>query len=247
MAGPLLAIRGLRKRFGGLVVLDGIDLSLEAASVKCIIGPNGCGKSTLFNILTGVLRADAGGFDFDGRRADGLPPERIAQRGMLRKFQVPGVLPGLSVLENLELAQLGRAGGSLRSCLQRPGRFDYLAALREGGIEAHASTPVEQLPHGLKQRLELLMLVSRGPRLLLLDEPTAGMTAQETAETVRLIRRLSDSSGVAVLVIEHDMQFVRDLACPVVVLLKGVVRREGDYEAVRNDPEVRAAYLGERA
>jgi ABC-type uncharacterized transport system ATPase subunit len=103
----------------------------------------------------------------------------------------------------------------------------------------------QALPHGLKQRLELLMLVSRGPRLLLLDEPTAGMTEQETTETARLIRRLSNEHGIAVLAIEHDMQFVRDLDCPLVVMLKGAVQREGDYESVRQDPEVRRAYLGD--
>ena len=244
---PLLAVDGICKRFGGLQVLGGMKLQLAAGAVKCIIGPNGCGKSTFFNILTGVLKADAGSFEFNGARAENLPAHRIAQLGMLRKFQVPGVLTGLSTIENLEMAQLGRAGGGVVDCLWRGLTFDYVSALRDAGLHDHRATPVEQLPHGLKQRLELLMLVSRGPKLLLLDEPTAGMTPQETAHTARLISEISQSRGVAVLVIEHDMHFVRALQCPVVVMLKGVVQSESSYEEVRQDPQVRAAYLGERA
>jgi len=247
MGEPLLAVEGIRKRFGGLHVLNGVELRLGAGEVKCIIGPNGCGKSTLFNILTGVLRADAGRFTFDGVRADGLPAHRIARLGMLRKFQVPGVLPGLSVIENLELARLGVAGGGVLASLAGGAAEDCVERLREAELLAYRSTPVEQLPHGLKQRLEILMLVSRGPQLLLLDEPTAGMTPQETADTARLIRAISREHGIAVLAIEHDMHFVRDLECPVAVMLKGVVQSEGDYESVRQDPQVRAAYLGEAA
>ncbi|VTU26676.1 Autoinducer 2 import ATP-binding protein LsrA [Variovorax sp. PBL-H6] len=247
MSSPLLSVRDIRKRFDALAVLNGMSIELDAGAVKCIIGPNGCGKSTFFNILTGVLKADAGRIEFAGERVERFAPARIAGRGMLRKFQVPGVFPGLSVLENLEVAQLGRAGGGVGSCLSGAPRFDYRGALRDAGLEAHGGTAADQLPHGLKQRLELLMLVSRGPRLLLLDEPTAGMTTQETAEVAKLIRRLSSEHGVAVLVIEHDMHFVRALACPVVVMLKGVVQREGQYEEVRQDAQVRAAYLGEAA
>lgn len=247
MDGPLLAIEGIRKSFGGLHVLTGVDLTLAQGAVKCIIGPNGCGKSTLFNILTGVLRSDGGRFAFDGERADGLPAYRIARLGMLRKFQVPGVLPGLTVIENLEMARLGRAGGGVLATLGGGADLDCFDRLREADLLAHFATPVEQLPHGLKQRLEILMLVSRGPKLLLLDEPTAGMTPQETADTARMIRTISREHGIAVLAIEHDMRFVRDLDCPVVVMLKGVVQSEGEYDAVRQDPQVRAAYLGEAA
>lgn len=243
----MLALRGITKSFGGMQVLNGVMLELAPGAVKCIIGPNGCGKSTLFNILTGVLRADDGVVEFDGVRAERLSAASIAQLGMLRKFQVPGVFSDLSVIENLEAAHLGRAGGSVRSCLWRTPTFDFGAALREAGLYEHRATLAQELPHGLKQKLELLMLVSRKPRLLLLDEPTAGMTSQETAEVAELIKNLSSQHGVAVLVIEHDMHFVRDLACPIVVMLKGVVQSEGPYEQVRQDPHVRAAYLGEAA
>lgn len=247
MGEPLLAVEGIRKRFGGLHVLNGVELRLGAGEVKCIIGPNGCGKSTLFNILSGVLRPDAGRCVFDGQRTERMPAHRIARLGMLRKFQVPGVLAGLSVLENLELARVGAAGSSVAGSLRGLPVDGYATLLREAGLFDLRFAPVEQLPHGAKQRLELLMLVSRGPRLLLLDEPTAGMTAQETADTVRLIHRISGERGIAVLAIEHDMRFVRDLECPIVVMLGGVVQSEGDYESVRQDPRVRAAYLGEAA
>lgn len=247
MARPVLALRGITKSFGGLKVLNGVTLELAPGTVKCIIGPNGCGKSTLFNILTGVLRADAGTAEFDGVRAERLSAAHIAQLGMLRKFQVPGVFPDLSVLENLEVAHLARAGGSVHSCLWNVPAFDFRAALLDAGLYEHRATAAQELPHGLKQKLELLMLVSRNPRLLLLDEPTAGMTSQETADVAGLIGTLSRQHGVAVLVIEHDMHFVRDLACPIVVMLKGVVQSEGPYEQVRQDPHVRAAYLGEAA
>lgn len=245
MTRPLLSVQGIRKRFGGLPVLCGICLEIEAGAIKCIIGPNGCGKSTLFNILCGVLRADSGSFAIDGVAATALPAHRIARLGLLRKFQVPGVLPDLSVIENLDLALLGRHGGGVWATLRARPTDDRAHLLDGFGLLAHRFVRAGQLPHGLQQRLELLLLVARGPRLLLLDEPTAGMTARETADTVTLIRNLAAQRGIAVLVIEHDMQFVRGLDCPLVVLLKGAVQREGSYASVRADPQVRRAYLGD--
>lgn len=243
-----LTVRGLRKSFGGIQALQGVGFELGAAEIKCIIGPNGCGKSTLFNILTGVLAPDGGTAELEGRRISGLPTHRISRMGIARKFQVPGVLADLTVMEHMEIALAARAtdGHLFRTLGWRGDRAAVLAQLERAGLTEYASQIASQLPHGIKQRLEILMLVARGARLLLLDEPTAGMTAAETQTTIDLIRRINRETGTAILVIEHDMAFVRGLACPLIVMMRGQVIREGSYDEVRADPEVRAGYLGDR-
>lgn len=243
-----LTVRGLRKSFGGIQALQGVGFELGAAEIKCIIGPNGCGKSTLFNILTGVLAPDGGTAELEGRRISGLPAHRISRMGIARKFQVPGVLADLTVMEHMEIALAARAtdGHLFRTLGWRGDRAAVLAQLERAGLTEYASQIASQLPHGIKQRLEILMLVARGARLLLLDEPTAGMTAAETQTTIDLIRRINRETGTAILVIEHDMAFVRGLACPLIVMMRGQVIHEGSYDEVRADPEVRAGYLGDR-
>jgi len=231
----LLEVAGVEKDFGGVRAADGLDLALGEGEMLCLIGPNGCGKTTLFNLITGALRPDAGSVSFSGEELIGREPHEIARRGILRKFQVPGIYPDLTVAENLTVAIVD-SGDEAAS------RIDELLALAR--LEEKRNLPAGSLAHGEKQWLEIAMVLARKPRLLLLDEPTNGMTAAETAATVALIRDLHGRFGCAVLVIEHDMGFVRDLACPVALMVRGRIERQGSYEEIQADPLVREVYLG---
>jgi ABC-type uncharacterized transport system ATPase subunit len=243
---PLLEIRDLVKEFGGVRALAGVDLAIHPGELICLIGPNGCGKTTLFNVISGALPPTSGQVLSNGEEITRLPAHRIARLGIARKFQVPGIYPALSVVENLEipLAFSAAAAGPLRLLRAEPRALLLYDLLHRFGLSRVALQKSGTLPHGQKQWLEIAMLLASQPRLVLLDEPTAGMTAAETAATAGLISRLRQESGIAVLVIEHDMTFVRRLNCPIVVMIRGAVVCRGSYADVQADPIVREAYLG---
>jgi len=229
----LLAVHELRKRFGGLAAVDGVSFALGDGVLHALVGPNGCGKSTLFNLITGAIRPDSGRVVFAGRDITGLAPWRVARLGVGRKFQVPAVFDDLSVVENLAVPAW--VGGRIAPSTVAP----LLARINLAG---RAGVPAGALAHGERQWLEIGMLLASGARLLLLDEPTAGMTVAETAATAELIREIAGAATV--LVIEHDIGFIRRLDCPVTVMAKGRVLRSGSYADMRADAEVRALYFG---
>jgi branched-chain amino acid transport system ATP-binding protein len=231
----LLETRALTMRFGGVVAVDHVDFTLREGELRCLIGPNGAGKSTFFKCLTGQLRPTAGRVTFRGRDVTGLDPFAIARLGIGIKTQVPSVFDGLSVREQVWLAARRRHG-------EREARRKAGYAIDRIGIGKLVDTLVGSLAHGTRQLVELAMLVAAEPELILLDEPTAGMTAEETRRIALLIGELRREH--ALVVVEHDMQFVRMIAGRVTVFHQGRVLTEDDMDRVLQDPVVRDVYLG---
>ncbi|WP_220124982.1 ABC transporter ATP-binding protein [Roseovarius sp. TE539] len=248
-SAPMLKVDGLVKRFGGVVALDGISFEIEEGSVHAILGPNGCGKTTLFNLIDGSLKTTAGRVEFDGHRIDGLSSSKIVRMGIARKFQVPGVFNDLTVAQNLEVALAGEDGrfGFLGLLLARPERVRRDRLAEVAGLTEKLEYAVAELSHGEKQRLEIAMLLTRNVRLLLLDEPTAGMSVTETEAIAELVCVLRDEHGLTVLVVEHDLLFVKTLGAPILVANDGKIIASGDYDAISQDPRVVQSYLGAAA
>jgi branched-chain amino acid transport system ATP-binding protein len=243
----LLEVRGLAKHFGGLRAVDGVDLDVEPAERRAIIGPNGAGKTTLFNLITGYLRPDAGTVVFDGAEITGKPTHRIAKAGIARAFQITSIFPGLSVFRNVQLGRLARAGETARAFGAVEGRHvDGVAEILEDcGLAAAAQEQAGNLSHGDQRALELAISLAMEPKLLLLDEPTAGMAPEETARTMRLVRRIADERQLTVLFCEHDMEVVFGTAQRILVMHMGKPLAEGTPDEIRTDPEVQKVYLGE--
>ncbi|MCH8506718.1 MAG: urea ABC transporter ATP-binding protein UrtD [Ectothiorhodospiraceae bacterium] len=239
-----LELQGLSVQFGGLRAVDGLDLSLEQGELRCLLGPNGAGKSTTLDLICGRTTPTGGAILFDGRDMTRLPEFKRARVGIGRKFQTPTVFRELTVVENLEIARSARPGvlSSLtvfRSRLQ--GRMREVLDLVELGDELH--TKAGNLSHGQMQWLEIAMLLMQDARLILMDEPTAGMTIQETRKTGEIFNSLKGSHTM--IVVEHDMSFVRQIAETVTVMDQGGLLAQGSIEEVENDPAVREAYLGD--
>jgi urea ABC transporter ATP-binding protein UrtD len=239
---PILEARALSRRFGGLKALDGVDLAIERGELLGIIGPNGAGKSTLFNVVTGQLPPDGGQVLFDGRDITDLSPHLISRLGVGRKFQVPSVFDGLTIRQNLHVAARGHS--SVRSLLVAPdgGSGSLESILDRLGLSGKAELEAGFLSHGEKQWLEIGMVLANRPSLLLLDEPTAGMTLGETKRTEELLRGLGQDHTI--VVIEHDVRFIREVAQRVVVLHRGKVLASGPIDEVERDDRVRDVYLG---
>jgi branched-chain amino acid transport system ATP-binding protein len=245
---PIFRIEGLEKRFGGVQALGGVSLDIAPREFRAVIGPNGAGKSTLFNTVTGLHRPDAGQVFFEGRPVTGLAPHLLARMGIGRTFQITHIFPELSSLQNVQVALLahGRRTWSLWSAARRmhaEGARELLALVGLAGGDRSAGT----LSHGDKKRLELAIALAGRPRLLLLDEPTAGMAAQERLESIRMLRRIAGELGLTVVFTEHDMAVVFEVASRLTVLHMGRVLAEGAPQAVRDNPDVQKVYLGESA
>ncbi len=247
MAEPLLRLDGLRKRFGGLAVTDGVSLEVLPGEIHAVIGPNGAGKTTLIHEITGIVAPDDGRVVFNGADITRLSLPRRVRAGLARTFQITSILAGFSVLENVALAVQARSGSSFRfgwpAARERALNAAAMDALEQVGLADRAAEPAGTLSHGEKRALELAIALATEPRLLLLDEPLAGAGPEEADRLVTLLARLRPA--YAILLVEHDMQAVFALADRISVLVYGRVIATGDVASIRANAEVRAAYLGE--
>ena len=247
MPMALLELVDLTRRFGGLVAVDNVTMHVEPGEVRAVIGPNGAGKSTLFNLVTGVLKPTAGEVRFAGERLTGLPAHRICQRGISRTFQITALFPEMTARENANSQRRhgtrsagARGGGPVFSAAARHGD----AALERLGLTPVAERPAGLLSHGDQRLLEVAMALAQQPRLLLLDEPTQGLSVEETAQAVDTLSGLLSDGDLTVLLVEHDMEVVFRLAHKITVLHRGAVIADGSPEMVRADAGVQGAYLG---
>ena len=241
---PLLRTEGLTIRFGGLTALSGVDFAVAPGEIRAVIGPNGAGKSTFFNCLTGVLRPTSGRILLAGEDITGLPPDRISRKGIARSYQITSILPNASVRENVRIAAQSRrhAWSMLRHHrAYRDVMEKAEAALDLVGLRGKAEELAGNLSHGEQRNLEIGIALATEPRLLCLDEPTAGMSAAETHDTMELVRRIG--RHLTILVVEHDMQVVMELAQRITVLDYGEILAEGTPAEIQQNPRVLEVYL----
>ncbi|MDT3679681.1 MAG: ABC transporter ATP-binding protein [Burkholderiaceae bacterium] len=248
-AAALLSVRGLSKRFGGVRAVDHIDLDVAPRETVALIGPNGAGKTTFYNLLSGRMQPSTGSIVFDGRDVTGLPPHRISRLGISRSFQITNIFPELTARENVEVALTALHGKALRFFSRAAGdqelHDEAQALLDRLGLGSLAASRAGTMSYGDKRLLEIAIVLATRPRLVLLDEPTAGMTPEETRGVVELVRQLAQTNEYTFLITEHDMEVVFGLADRIVVMHRGSVLAQGSVDEIRASRAVREAYLGE--
>ena len=244
----ILEGRGLRKQFGALVAVDGVDLQVRRGALHAIIGPNGAGKTTLFNLLSGNLKPTAGAVIFRGRDITRRPVYRTIHLGIGRSFQITNIFPSLTVFENIRLAaqalgrdnfKFWRSADSFKQYEQRTGEVIELV-----GLAGRADAPARTLPHGDQRKLELGVILAPDPQVLMLDEPTAGMASEQVPELIALIQGIQQTGGKTILLVEHNMNVVMNVSDTITVMHLGKVLAEGPPAAIAADKEVQTAYLG---
>jgi branched-chain amino acid transport system ATP-binding protein len=247
----LLKVENLSKHFGNLVAVNGVSMNVEPGELRAVIGPNGAGKTTFFNMISGFLTQTSGRILFEDEDISGLPPARRVWRGIARTFQITEVFPELSVRENLRIPVEVAAGCRLSPWLSKDADSEMSARVIDlmemSGLTGKADRLVGELAHGDQRATEIMMALALKPRLLLLDEPTAGMGDQETYDITQLIRKLHKNQNLTIVLIEHDMRVVFHLADRIMVLAEGAMLAEGTPKEIAANEAVQAAYLGKVA
>ena len=243
----MLRVESVVKSFGGFKAINGADLEVGAGEIVAVIGPNGAGKTTLFHLITGHLSPDSGRILFKGREIAGLPPHVICRKGITRSYQVVSIFPRLTVFENVQIAVLSRERRTFRifSPVRDMEAEEVDRILRSVGLHGKRNVESDLLSHGDQKVLEIAIALGGRPELLILDEPTAGMAPEETERCIRLIRKLSDETGLTILFCEHDIGLVFKIANRVMVMVRGGTVIQGSCEDVRRNRDVQNAYLGE--